>query len=30
MMVSELQQRGKLEIYDLYFIYKIKTIINLR
>ena len=28
MMVSELQQRGKLEIYGLYFIYKIKKIIN--
>ena len=28
MMVSELQQRGKLEIYGLYFIYKTKTIIN--
>ena len=28
MMVSELQQRGKLEIYGLYFIYKIKAIIN--
>ena len=26
MMVSELQQRGKLEIYGLYFIYKTKTI----